>query len=70
MKKRSIKIGAHSTSITLEDDFWNELLRIAHENNKSLNMIVTDIDAQRHQAQNLSSAIRVFILKDLKAKNS
>jgi len=70
MKKRSIKIGAHSTSITLEDDFWNELLRIAHENNKSLNMIVTDIDAQRHQDQNLSSAIRVFILKDLKAKNS
>jgi len=64
MKKRSIKIAGHATSITLEDEFWTELKSIAARENKSLNHLITEIDKTRKG--NLSSAIRVYILKILK----
>jgi predicted DNA-binding ribbon-helix-helix protein len=31
VKKRSIAIGSHKTSISLEDIFWTCLQQIAHE---------------------------------------
>lgn len=65
MKKRSITISGHRTSITLEDEFWDELKNIAAQKNLSLNKIIAQIDAARGE-KNLSSAIRVFVLQSLK----
>ncbi|MDX2028610.1 MAG: ribbon-helix-helix domain-containing protein [Alphaproteobacteria bacterium] len=66
MRKRSIRIAKHSTSISLEPEFWAELKRIAAAEKASLNQLVAKIDTKR--SGNLSSALRVFVLKRLKEK--
>lgn len=65
MKKRSVKIAGHATSISLEDDFWLELSHIATTRNMSITAIISEIDAQRKE-NNLSSALRVFVLNEVK----
>lgn len=62
--KRSIRIARHNTSISLEPEFWAELKRIAAAERLSLNQLVAKIDTGR--SGNLSSALRVFVLKQLK----
>lgn len=70
MRKHSVVIaGRHSTSITLEDEFMRELELIAQEQKKTINRLVTEIDAER-ASPNLSSAIRIYILNYLKQKNT
>lgn len=67
MKKISIVIaGRHYTSITLEEEFYEILLSIAKEKKLSINALVTEIDINRNENNNLSSAIRIFILEHLK----
>ncbi|HXX06593.1 MAG TPA: ribbon-helix-helix domain-containing protein [Pseudolabrys sp.] len=62
--KRSIVIGGHKTSISLEDSFWDQLKDIAHARHSNLSQLVAQIDQTR--TGNLSSAIRVFILENLR----
>ena len=64
MKKYAVTIQRHRTSISLEPAFWTHVQRIARDRNQSIAALVTDIDAARG-AQGLSSAIRLFVLKDL-----
>jgi len=64
LRKRSVTIAGHRTSISLEDEFWSELVRIAGENRTSLNSMISAIDEAR--ATNLSSAIRLHVLANLK----
>ena len=67
MQKLSVIIAnRHPTSISLEKEFIDELKEIAQQKSKSINQIVTEIDASR-QNKNLSSAIRVYILQCLKS---
>lgn len=66
MKKRSITIAGHATSISLEEEFWTELKRIGKARGLSLNRLVTLIDEQKQPGINLSSAIRLYVLADLK----
>ncbi|MHA1554844.1 MAG: ribbon-helix-helix domain-containing protein [Alphaproteobacteria bacterium] len=63
MAKRSITIAGHRTSISLEDDFWHAAAEIAAELGCSLAELVGQIDSQRPPQTNLSSAIRVYILR-------
>lgn len=68
MRKISVVIAnRHQTSISLEDEFFEELGRIAAAERKSLNALITEIDRTRNQ-DNLSSAIRIYILKDLQRR--
>lgn len=70
MKKLSVIIAnRHETSISLEDEFMLELKRIATEKNLSLNQLVTQIDTEK-TIENLSSAIRVYILKEIKKSSA
>lgn len=64
MKKRSIKIAGHSTSISLEEPFWMILKQLADEKNLSLNALVEGVDKKREDA-NLSSALRLYVLEEL-----
>ena len=64
MKKRSIKIAGHSTSISLEEPFWIVLKQLADEQNLSLNGLVESVDKTRENT-NLSSALRLFVLSEL-----
>ena len=65
IKKRSVVIGGHRTSISLEEPFWDVLKDIAAERKLSVNQIVTEID--RNRRGNLSSAIRIYVLQSLLA---
>ena len=65
MKKRSIRVARHNTSLSLEPEFWDELKRLAHTQRLSLNELVTKIDKER--AGNLSSALRLYVLQELKS---
>jgi predicted DNA-binding ribbon-helix-helix protein len=55
--KRSIVIGGHKTSVSLEDPFWTGLKEIAD----ARQMLLSEFDRRREQS-NLSSAIRLFVL--------
>jgi predicted DNA-binding ribbon-helix-helix protein len=59
--KRSIVIGGHKTSVSLEDAFWSGLKEIAHGQQITLSNMVSQIETNR-QHGNLSSAIRLFVL--------
>ena len=66
MKKRSVSIRGHRTSLSLEDAFWDELLAIARTRDISVAALITEID--RARTGGLSSTVRLFILEDLKQK--
>ncbi|GAB6051598.1 ribbon-helix-helix domain-containing protein [Magnetospira thiophila] len=63
LEKRSVNIAGHSTSISLEEEFWEELKKIAKARRLSLNELVSEVDEGR--VGNLSSELRVFVLKNL-----
>ena len=67
-KKYSVLLSGHRTSISLEPMFWNELRLICQREKKSINQQITEIDNARlnNQKSNLSSEVRIFILKQLK----
>ena len=59
--KRSVSIAGHRTSVSLEAPFWEALRAIADARARSVQSLISEIDAARGR-QNLSSAIRVFVL--------
>ena len=63
--KRSLTIKGHRTSIALEQQFWDELERLAKLRGRSLPMLIAEID-QRRAAESpdasLASSLRVFAL--------
>ena len=65
LRKRSVKIAGHSTSLSLEDVFWDALKEVAAERGLSLNALIEEID--RGRGGNLSSAVRVFLLNHFRA---
>ncbi|MCL2748812.1 MAG: ribbon-helix-helix domain-containing protein [Alphaproteobacteria bacterium] len=62
MKKLSVNISGHLTSLSLENEFLIALKRIAAEQNRSVAEIIREIDAKREKNTNLSSAARIWIL--------
>jgi len=61
-KKRSLTLNGHRTSVSLEDEFWLEFLRIAQEQGKAINALAVEIDHARGVKIGLASAIRLFVL--------
>ena len=61
MRKHSVVISGHRTSISLETAFWDALRELAKERGRSVSALVAEIDAKRGEA-NLSSALRVHVL--------
>lgn len=60
MKKRSVLIAGHPTSVSLEEEFWEALKQVAEQRGLSINALIEEIDQAR--TGNLSSAIRVHVL--------
>jgi len=67
MTKRSIRIFGHETSLSLEDEFWEELRSIAFEQKITITKLLEQIDNKK--TGNLSSALRLFVLKYMKEKS-
>ncbi len=64
LKKRSVDIDGHRTSVSIEAPFWDALREIAETRKLSVNQLIAEID--KHRAGNLSSAIRVYVLRAFK----
>lgn len=65
--KRSVVIGGHKTSVSLEEPFWSEVRAIAEAEQITVSTLLRRIDRERSNA-NLSSAIRVFVLEHVREK--
>lgn len=59
--KRSIKVDGRSTSVSLEDAFYNYLLDIAREDGLTFNQLISKL--AKDVTGNLSSALRVYALE-------
>ena len=69
MRKRSVTIDGHRTSISIEDAFWTELSALSQSRGLSLNALVAEVDRDRAQkGGNLSSALRLYVLHELKQR--
>ena len=62
IRKRSLTIAGHRTSISLEHAFWAALKEVAKNRGVSVAALVAEIDSARGET-GLSSAIRVFLLE-------
>lgn len=63
--KRSVSIAGHPTSVSLEGAFWDALAALAAREGAPVARLVERIDAARTTGTNLSSAIRVYVLRQL-----
>ena len=67
MNKHTVKVNGHDTSVFIEEEFWLELKHISKLKKKSISILISDVDKNK-KTQNLSSAIRLYILNHLKNK--
>lgn len=67
MQKRSLTIAGHRTSIALEPEFWAAMEAIADRRGLRLTALIEDIDRTR-EGPNLSSALRVAVLREMQAR--
>lgn len=59
LKKHSITLSGHATSLTIEDIFWETLKEISENKGISLKSLIEEIDQKRDG--NLCSALRVYV---------
>lgn len=67
IKKRSVVLNGHATSITLENIFWRAFVSIAQAQGKNTSQLLTEIDENRNG--NLSSAVRIYVLRNFMKQN-
>jgi predicted DNA-binding ribbon-helix-helix protein len=65
--KRSVVLGNHRTSVSLEAAFWTSVKEIARGCGTSVSELLSRIDADR-AGGNLSSAIRLFVLDHYRSR--
>lgn len=64
--KRSLTVSGHRTSLSMEPEFWAVLKTLAKSRGLTTAALIAEIDADRGSA-NLSSAARVYVLKNAMA---
>ena len=64
IRKHSVVLSGHATSLCLEDEFWEELKKIATRKGMAVRQLLMQID--NTHIGNLSSTIRVYVLNELK----
>ena len=64
MPKYSVTIAGHRTRISLEEEFWLSVKKIAREKDIPISALISRIDKKK--TKNLSSALRIYVLKNLK----
>lgn len=65
--KHSVTLRGHRTSVSLEDEFWQALRDIAKTKGRAINDLVAGIDQERGLDTGLASAIRLFVLHEIRA---
>ncbi|MCZ4272602.1 ribbon-helix-helix domain-containing protein [Maritalea porphyrae] len=69
MKKRSLTIAGHRTSVALEQEFWDEIDALAKVQSLTLSQLIEQID-QNRDTENLASALRLAVLRSLKSQQN
>ena len=67
VRKYSITLHGHRTSFSLEEEFHLEIRALAAARGQSLAALIAEIDSARQGRDNLSSALRVFVLRAVKS---
>jgi len=67
-EKHSLTLAGHRTSVSLEPEFWLAFRDLAAKNNKTINALAAEIDADRGLDRGLASAIRVYVLQELQTR--
>ena len=73
MKKRSVSIHGHATSVALEPEFWDELDLAAAAEDLSMSGLIRQLDDRRlleMPERGLASYIRVWVLTRLRSDHS
>ncbi|MCH8863079.1 MAG: ribbon-helix-helix domain-containing protein [Proteobacteria bacterium] len=74
IRKRSVSIAGHRTSVSLEQAFWQVLKEIAAAEGRSVAAIIAGVDAGGIQPgvkkANLSSALRVYVLEKIQERGN
>ena len=63
VRKFSVTLHGHRTSFSLEEEFFSALKDIATRRGQSLASLIAEVDEGRGEGDNLSSALRVHVLK-------
>jgi predicted DNA-binding ribbon-helix-helix protein len=50
LKKRSVNLAGHATSVALEPEFWAVLENMAKERRSSLASLIADLDTRRGES--------------------
>lgn len=69
MRKRSITLKGHRTSVSLEVEFWTALESFAAADGRTLPSLIGEVDRARLKISpppGLASALRVYVLTRLK----
>ncbi|MEL6466319.1 MAG: ribbon-helix-helix domain-containing protein [Pseudomonadota bacterium] len=67
-EKHSLTLKGHRTSVSLEPEFWAAFCQIASERNVPINALASEVDEARGQDVGLASAIRVFVLHQVRKR--
>ncbi|QDY99263.1 aryl-sulfate sulfotransferase [Nitratireductor mangrovi] len=70
VRKRSVTIRGHATSYSVEDPFHEELVAMAADRGQSLAALIAAIDDARPAGANLSSALRLAVVEELRRRAS
>jgi len=75
LRRHSVRIAGHATSVSIEDAFWDEIQKAAIEDGISTTRLIERVDRSRMDGtmpgakpSNLSSALRIYVLTHLRAK--
>lgn len=68
IKKYSAVISGHKTSVSMEPEFWDEMLRQASVKGFTITKFLTHVDTTRPHGGNLSSMVRLRLLQQLQAE--
>lgn len=66
VRKYSVSLHGHRTSFSLEEEFFAALREIATARGSSLASLIAEVDEGRGEGDNLSSALRVFVLRQVR----
>ncbi|MDF1718182.1 MAG: ribbon-helix-helix domain-containing protein [Antarcticimicrobium sp.] len=67
-RKHSLTLRGHRTSVSLEDEFWQAFREIAAGDGRAINELAAEIDEVRGTDCGLASAIRLYVLRRLRAR--
>lgn len=70
IRKHSVSIRGHRTSITLENAFMDALRQMADQRGLALAALIAEIDGAQETPGNLSSALRLAVLEWALDRNS